>query len=73
MASGIICGPALYRYEGVLFEVGSYTGPCPLNKDWSPRANIPAAFWPMWERFDALTDEDKLACQVEAGGCRRLG
>lgn len=50
----IICGPKVYRFEGVLFEVHSYFGPWPLKRDGSPRARAPRSFWPLWERFKSL-------------------
>ena len=68
---GILCkGGNVYQFEGWTFEVHSYCGPHPLNKDGELRATPPGRkFWAMWDRFDALSDEEKEACLVDRGGC----
>lgn len=55
----IICGPKVYRFETVTFEVHSYFGPWPLNQDGSPKARTTRSFWTLWERFKALPPEER--------------
>lgn len=66
---GFICGfHPVYRFDGWLFEVPSYGGPCPLNKDGSPRATPPGRkFWKMWGVFAALPEDARRAL-LERGG-----
>ena len=62
---GFICCPNVYRFDGWLFEVNSYCGPWPLNKDGNPRDTPPGRkFWEMYEVFDALPEAAKRALEV---------
>lgn len=56
---GIICGPACYKYKEFYFEIHSYFGPHPLNKDGNPKANITADFWIMWDEFKLFSPEER--------------
>ena len=69
--NGFLClGGNVFRFDGWLFEVHSYCGPWPLNKDLSPRATPPGrTFWKMWNRFEALSAKAKEAHLVSRGGC----
>ena len=60
-----ICGPKVYRFEGVEFEVHSWFGPCPLTPDGEPVECVPEDFWPLWERFKALpvADQERFCSQ----------
>lgn len=60
---GFICGfHPVYEFDGYLFEVHRYHGPIPLRrKDHSPRLNMPAGFWDMWEVFETLPENAKRA------------
>ena len=70
MKPTIICGPWLYEYEGWLFESHYHLGPWPLRKsDWSPRKRAGKKFWAMWERFSALSEEERERYLVSEGGC----
>jgi len=63
---GFVCGfyPE-YEYEGFLFEVHSYHGPCPLRrKDHEPRLNTPKGFYAAWERFEKLSTEKQASYAV---------
>lgn len=64
----ILCGPSVYEFQGVTFEFHRYFGPCPVTEDGEPVDTIPASFWPLWERFNALADKDEYL--VHRGGCR---
>ena len=66
--TAIICGPSVYRFEGVTFEIHSHFGPHPLTKDGRPKAQIPGSFWALWDRFKALPNKDDYL--VHQGGCR---
>jgi hypothetical protein len=68
---GWLCGPRIYEYKGVEFEVHSYCGPCPLRKDGSPKVRIPKTFWPLYEEFDKLSKEEKKKYHL-GGGCQRF-
>jgi len=58
---GFLCGfHPIYKFSGWRFEIHSYCGPWPLNKDGEPRATPPGRkFWEMWQRFCVLTDAEK--------------
>jgi hypothetical protein len=58
--------PKVYRFEGVLFEVG-YPGPWPLTKDGTPKTRVPGSFWELFKRFDKLSDEQKEEYRVGGG------
>jgi len=64
LPDGFICGfHPTYEFDGYLFEVHPYHGPCPMTrKDPSePRKTIPAGFWDMWEVFKTLPEGAKRA------------
>ena len=69
---GYFCGPSVYEWGGFTFEVHSYFGPWPLRKDGEPRVYAPKGFWDVWEKFDALSREEKDAAMVHQGGCRPI-
>ena len=54
----------IYEYQGVIFEVHRYCGPCKLKKDWEPAARMGRKFWAVWKAWDALTPEEKRATQI---------
>jgi len=58
---GFVCGfEPEYEFEGYLFEVHPYHGPCPLRrKDHEPRLNVPKGFYDAWDRFKALSVEEQ--------------
>lgn len=70
---GYVCGPRLYQFEGWYFEVHSYCGPVPLNKDGEIRQTPPGRkFWQMWERFSALPPDEQARYRVGGYGCTPL-
>jgi len=61
---GYLCYSHGYRFDGWYFEIHSYCGPWPLNKDGELRATPPGLkFWQMWERFQALSEEEREKCR----------
>ena len=63
---GILCvgGPS-YEYDGWLFEVHPYSGPCPLNRrTGDPRVRIPKSFWAVWSHFETLSPEERKQYEV---------
>ena len=69
--TGFICGPRLYEFEGWFFEVSACSGPWPLKKDHDPRKRAGIVFYNMYDRFNKLTDKEKLTYRV-GGGCVRF-
>lgn len=73
--NGFLCSPRLYEFEGVRFEVHSYSGPCPVDAAGNPQflggKNDP--FWKLWERFRALSPEQQSGYLLQDGGCQRIG
>jgi len=63
---GFICGfEPEYEFEGYLFEVHHYHGPCSLRrKDHDPRVTIPKGFYDAYDRFKALSQEEQQAYAV---------
>lgn len=70
--SGIICGPAIYEYKGILFEFHSWIGPWPLKKDGSPKKYAGPKFWDMWDEFSKLPKEEQITYNIHRGGCQRI-
>lgn len=69
MIVGYMCSFGnVYRYDGWLFEFSRVVGPWPLCQDGEPRKRAGRMFWRMWERFNALSDEDKAHYCVHEGG-----
>ncbi len=66
----IICGPAVYKFAGVTFEV-SYHGPNPLNKNSDPVDEIPQSFWRVWKAFNKCDDKERY--KLAPGGCFQTG
>jgi hypothetical protein len=64
----IVCSPKVYEFEGVVFEVPSYSGPCPLKKNGDPKVVISKAFYDLYERFSALPLEEREKYRI-GGGC----
>jgi len=61
-----------YKFEGTVFEAHPQCGPHPLGKKGDPLKNIPVTFWPLWGRWNALSDEEKAKTLVRKGGCVHL-
>jgi hypothetical protein len=70
--SGIICGPAVYEYKGILFEFHSWIGPWPLRKDLHPKKYAGPKFWDVWDEFSKLPKEEQLSYNIHRGGCQRI-
>lgn len=68
--SGFTCGPCVYEYKGVKFEMHSWCGPAPLDKKGNPKAPN-RAFYLLYEEFKVLSKEEKESCFV-TGGCQRF-
>jgi len=76
-AHGIVCTARVYQFEGWLFEFHPFCGPTTLRKtDLEPRARQPLRenhpFWGPFERWFALSDEEKVKTIYLSGGCRRV-
>jgi len=70
--TGFLCSPRMYEYDGWFFEIHSYCGPSPLNKDGNPRKTLPGRiFWKMYDRFAKLTKCQQNRYRV-GGGCQAL-
>ena len=69
--TGFLCGPKLYRYDGLFFEVHSYCGPHPLKADGELKKQAGRKFWKMVEQFQALTDKEKSTYRI-GGGCQEF-
>ena len=50
---GYMCRSRIYQYEGWVFEVHSYCGPHPLNKNGELKKRVGRKFWEMWDRFSS--------------------
>jgi hypothetical protein len=63
---GWVClGGPCYEFEGHLFEVHSYFGPVPLNRQTlAAKVRIPKSFWGAWERFETLSQEEQKLFEV---------
>ena len=68
---GWLCGPRIYKYKGVEFEIHSWCGPCPLKKDGSPKVRIPKSFWDLFEEFDKMPKKEQEKFRA-GGGCVRF-
>lgn len=68
---GWICGPRIYEYKGVEFEVHAWCGPCPLKKNGDPKIRIPKSFWTLWEEFSKLPKDEQEKFRL-GGGCVRF-
>ena len=58
---GFMCGfHPLYDFGGHLFEIHSHCGPTPLRRDnHDPKVSVPPSFWPVWKRFEKLTEQER--------------
>jgi len=65
---GFLCGPRIYKYDGWDFEIHSFCGPWPLKKNGDPCKRAGRIFYKMWERFDKLSEEEKVKYCL-GGGC----
>ena len=63
-----LCGPHIYKFEEVIFELHYWCGPHPLKKDGSPKKKVGKRFYDLYDRFSALSDNEKVACHI-SGGC----
>lgn len=58
--NGVICGFApIYEYEGHLFEMHRYLGPCALRNDLEPRSRVLPGFWKAVTEWDALPKSER--------------
>lgn len=49
-----------YEVEGYRFEVHRYLGPCLLKKNGEPsNKKVGKGFWRVWDKFCAMSDEQK--------------
>lgn len=64
--TGYLCGPRVYKYKGVVFEVNAYSGPWPLKKDGNPRARAGNRFYDLYAEWDGLPDKESHRI---GGGC----
>ena len=69
--TGIMCIANQYEYEGVMFEIARGGEPFRLRKDGEPRKRNGKAFYDLYDRFRALSEEEKQACKIQ-GGCYRF-
>lgn len=63
-----VCGPHIYEFGGWLFETHSYCGPWPLKKNFEPKQQAGRKFYKMFDRFYALSADEKEKYRV-GGGC----
>ena len=66
--NAILCRPKLYEFEGVRFEVSITGEPFPLKKDGEPMQRAGKKFYELYNRFDAMTPEEKESHRI-GGGC----
>lgn len=62
--AGILTVADIYQFEGYTFEVHSYCGPCKLKKDLTEAARTGRRFWQAFDRWQALSSEEKAATQI---------
>ena len=65
---GIICGPKIYEYHGVMFEFSYTGGPWPLKKNWEPKKRAGKKFFDLYYRFSKLSEKEQEEYRV-GGGC----
>ena len=65
-----ICGPKLYQFNGVKFEM-TYHGPWPLKKDGDPKKVASQAFYQSIEAWSKMTPGQQEIYRV-GGGCQCL-
>jgi len=66
---GYLCGPKVYQYNKLTFEVSACSGPWPLKKDGSPKAKASAQFYKWYhDFFSKLSKEDQESYRI-GGGC----
>jgi hypothetical protein len=66
--NGVMCLAQVYEFEGVQFEIARWGEPIRLRKDGEPYKRQSNAFFDLYDRFCALSDEEKQACKI-CGGC----
>ena len=66
---GFLCGPHLYKFEGLEIERPGIGGPCPLKANGDPYERMPAHVAEKMARFWKLKDDEMAAYRV-GGGCR---
>ena len=69
--TGIMCIANQYEYEGVQFEIARGGEPYRLRKDGEPYKRMGKVFYSLYDRFIALTEEEKQQCKIR-GGCFRF-
>lgn len=65
---GFMCSPGVYMFEGWVMEsqkTGIPYWPCKVGGD--PYIRVPKAFWPTYEAFIALTDDERKQYRVGRG------
>ncbi len=67
---GFMCGPRVYEYEGIVFEIPSIWCPCQLKKNGDPKQRVGKAFYDFYKRFDALPDDEKEKYRIGGGRTR---
>lgn len=66
---GFICGPKIYKYNGILFEWHNYCGPAQLKKDGELYKNYCSiSFLNKINKFISISDEERKKYRV-GGGC----
>ena len=69
MATGFLCGPRIYRYDGWEFEMHAWCGPWPHKQDGELRKRAGRKFWSMIKRFEAEPNRELFRA---GGGCMVL-
>ena len=69
--TGYICGPRLYKYDGVTIEESGTGGPWPVRGNGDPYQRVPRRVALVLDNFCDLTDVEREAYRV-SGGCRAI-
>lgn len=64
-----LCGPKLYEWEGLSFEVSHSIGPWPLKKDGDPKERAGRGFYAKVHPFMQLPEAEREKFRV-GGGCQ---
>jgi hypothetical protein len=66
--SGFLCGPRIYEYKDVTFEIPGIGGPCPLKKNGDPKEYVGRDFYKLMDEFYALPENEQEEHRI-GGGC----
>jgi hypothetical protein len=66
--SGFLCGPRVYEYKDVIFEIPGIGGPCPLKKNGDPKVSPVKGFFKLMDEFYALPENEREEYRI-GGGC----